>query len=369
MNKNSVPFVDLQAQNSQVAEIILESWKEILASAGFVGGKFVKEFENLFAKTCNVSQCVTVSSGTDALHAALFALDVSPGDEVILPANTFIATAEAVQNLGGVPVLADCENGTWNIDPHKVKDVLTPKTVGIIGVHLYGNPCNINALRKISDRNNLWLLEDAAQAYMATLNESQCGSLADIAAFSFYPGKNLGATGEGGAVTTDNEKLANKVRMYVNHGSNKKYYHETRGTNARMPALIAASLCAKMNKISEWTENRRMAATYYLENIANDNILLPHNSQSASPAWHLFVVHCKNRDQLATYLNNHGVSTGMHYPIPIHLQPQFAEYGYRPGDFPCAEFNASHCLSLPMFETITHEQLQYVVDLLNRFEA
>ena len=362
----NVPFVDLRAQNSQVKNQILQMWSEILDTAGFVGGKYVNQFEANFAKMCNTKHCIAVSSGTDALIAGLWAMGVEPGDEVIVPANTFIATVEAVQNLGAVPVLVDCNSGYWNIDSSLIRNAITDKTVGVIGVHLYGQPCDMNNLKSVCKENNIWLMEDSAQGHLATLDDDICGSIGDLAAFSFYPGKNLGATGEGGAVTTDSDEIAERVRMYISHGSKKKYHHVTHGTNARMSAVIAAGLCAKLDKIEEWTESRRQSAKKYLSEITNPDIRLPVIMEGTNPVWHLFVIHVNNRDRLLGYLNDLGISAGMHYPIPVHLQKQF-DGSYCEGDFPNSEYNAAHCLSIPMFETMTENQISYVVKALNEY--
>ena len=362
----NVPFVDLRAQNAQVKNEILEIWSEILDTAGFVGGKYVKQFEERFAEMCGAKHCIAVSSGTDALVAGLWGMGVKRGDEVIVPANTFIATAEAVQNLGAVPVLVDCNSDYWNIDPALVQEAITDKTVGVIGVHLYGQPCDMKGLRSVCTQNNIWLMEDSAQGHLATLDESTCGSIGDLAAFSFYPGKNLGATGEGGAVTTNSDEVAERVRMYISHGSKKKYHHVTHGTNARMSAVIAAGLCVKLNKIKEWTESRRENAKKYLSQITNPEIHLPAVMDGTNPVWHLFVIHVKNRDRLQNYLSDNGISSGMHYPIPVHLQKQFNGLNCE-GDFPNSEYNASHCLSIPMFETMTDEQISHVVKALNEY--
>ena len=362
----NVPFVDLRAQNAQVKNEILEIWSEILDTAGFVGGKYVKQFEERFAEMCGAKHCIAVSSGTDALVAGLWGMGVKRGDEVIVPANTFIATAEAVQNLGAVPVLVDCNSDYWNIDPALVQEAITDKTVGVIGVHLYGQPCDMKGLRSVCTQNNIWLMEDSAQGHLATLDESTCGSIGDLAAFSFYPGKNLGATGEGGAVTTNSDEVAERVRMYISHGSKKKYHHVTHGTNARMSAVIAAGLCVKLNKIKEWTESRRENAKKYLSQITNPEIHLPAVMDGTNPVWHLFVIHVKIRDRLQNYLSDNGISSGMHYPIPVHLLKQFNGLNCE-GDFPNSEYNASHCLSIPMFETMTDEQISHVVKALNEY--
>jgi dTDP-4-amino-4,6-dideoxygalactose transaminase len=365
----NVPFVDLRAQNAQVKNEIMEMWEDIIDTAGFVGGKYVAQFEERFAQMCGTKHCIAVSSGTDALVVGLWSLNVLPGDEIIVPANTFIATVEAVQNLGAVPVLVDCKLGTWNIDPAQVQSKITDRTVGMIGVHLYGQPCDMQALRDVCNENNMWLMEDSAQGHLATFNGLTCGSMGNIAAFSFYPGKNLGATGEGGAITTDNDELAHRARMYINHGSSKKYHHVTFGMNARMSSVIAAGLCAKLGKISEWTDNRRAVAKRYMSEIDNELIKLPEVLEGTNPVWHLFVVHCEARDELIQYLNDKGISAGMHYPIPVHLQKQMNGLGYMPGDFPASEFNASNCVSLPMFESLTDEQVTYVITSLNDFRG
>ena len=364
----NVPFVDLRKQNDQVKDEILEMWAEILDTAGFVGGKYVKQFEDQFAEMCNTKHCIAVSSGTDALVAGLWGLGVKPGDEIIVPANTFIATIEAIQNLGAIPILADCELQTWNIDVGKAREKITNKTVGIIGVHLYGQPCDMEWLRNVCNDNKIWLMEDAAQGHLATLDDEVCGSMGDVAAFSFYPGKNLGATGEGGAVTTGDAQVADRIRMYINHGSKLKYHHVTHGTNARMSSIIAAGLCAKLNKITEWTESRRYVAKQYLSKITNPLIELPQVDGGANPVWHLFVIHCETRDLLASYLSEKGIACGMHYPIPVHLQEQFSG-NHSKGDFPNSEFNASNCLSIPMFESMTKQQIAYVIDSLNEYNG
>lgn len=364
----NVPFVDLKKQNAQVKDEILEMWSEILDSAGFVGGKYVKQFENQFAQMCKSKHCITVSSGTDALIAGLWGLGVNPGDEIIVPANTFIATVEAVQNLGAIPVLVDCESQMWNINVSEVRKKITDKTVGVIGVHLYGQPCDMERLRTVCDDNQIWLMEDSAQGHLATLDGKTCGSMGDAAAFSFYPGKNLGATGEGGAVTTNNDKIAERIRMYISHGSKKKYHHITHGTNARMSSIIAAGLCAKLEKIEEWTESRRYVARQYLNKITNPLIELPQVANGTNPVWHLFVIHCETRDILATYLNEKGIASGMHYPIPVHLQEQF-DGSHTRGDFPHAEFNADNCLSIPIFESMTNQQIGYVIDVINEYKV
>jgi len=356
-----IPFLDLKTQHQNLKEEILQAWSDILEDGWFVGGPWVEKFETEFAEMCDVKHCVSVSSGTSALIVALRSLGVQPGDEVILPANTFVATAESVVLAGAKPVLVDCQPGTWNIDVDAVKGAITSRTVGVIGVHLYGQPFDVKSLKKITEENNLWLLEDAAQAHFATLDGEVCGSLADIAAFSFYPGKNLGSTGEGGAVLTNNADLFKRAKKIRAHGSEKKYYHELMGANYRLPAIMAAGLQIKLKHILDWTESRRRNANLYLELLKDTKgIKLPEILDGANPVWHLFVIHVQDSIKLAEILKTKGIATGFHYPIPVHLQPSFDFLGHERGDFPNAEYNSKHCLSLPMFPELTEEQIKYV---------
>lgn len=360
-----IPFLDLKTQHQKLKEEILEAWGGILETGWFVGGPWVEKFETEFAKMCQVDHCVSVSSGTSALIVALNALNIQPNDEVIMPANTFVATAEAVVLAGGTPVLVDCQWGTWNIDSDAVKRAITPRTAGIIGVHLYGQPCDIDSLKEITKMNDLWLLEDAAQSHFATYKNKLCGSLGDIAAFSFYPGKNLGSAGEGGAVVTNNTKLIKRAKKIREHGSEKKYYHELMGSNYRMPAVMAASLQIKLKYILEWTKSRRKNADLYLELLKDiKNIEIPSISDWANPVWHLFVLHVENSQEIANSLKDKGIATGFHYPIPIHLQPSFQFLGYKKGDFPNTEYNAEHCLSLPMFPELKETEIRYICEEL-----
>jgi len=363
-----IPFVDLKPQHKQIKKQLLEAWEGIIDCTGFVGGPWLEKLETGFASLCDARECIGVSSGTDALEVAIRALGVSPGDEIILPANTFVATAEAVLLAGAVPVLVDCKHGTWNIDPDSVKEALTDRTVGVIGVHLYGQPCDMDSLRTITADSDLWLLEDSAQAHLATYKGAPCGSLGDASAFSFYPGKNLGATGEGGAVTTNDATLATRMRELRNHGSSVKYIHKTLGNNSRLSSVIAAGLAIKLDYIADWTNSRRKNAALYMDLLADTpGLVLPTVEDFANPVWHLFVVHLDNPKEAQAYLQANGVASGFHYPIPLHLQELFAErYGVR-GQFPNAEYNASHCLSLPMYAELSAEQINQVCATLKKY--
>ena len=363
-----IPFVDLKPQHRQIKERLLAAWEEIIDCTGFVGGPWVDRFETEFAELCGATECVSVSSGTDALEVALRALGVESGDEVILPANTFVATAEAVMLVGAVPVLVDCKWGTWNIDPDGVQAAITDRTVGIIGVHLYGQPCDMDALKEIAEARNLWVLEDSAQAHLATYKGAPCGSLGDAAAFSFYPGKNLGATGEGGAVTTSSPELNSLMRQIRNHGSSQKYVHNILGNNSRLASVQAAALAIKLEHISEWTQQRCRNATIYLEQLADvPGLVLPVVEDWANPVWHLFVVHVDNPKDAQEYLRENGVSSGFHYPTPLHLQEVLSDrYGIE-GQFPAAEYNASRCLSLPMYAELSEDQILKVCQVLKNY--
>lgn len=363
----NVPFLDLRAQHAPLKDEIMAAWSNILDTCGFVGGPHVAGFEAAFAEACGVKHAVTLSTGTDALILPLKALGVGHGDEVILPANTFFATAEGVSQVGATPVFVDCLQGTWNIDPDAIAAAVTPKTVGVIGVHLYGQPFDYDAVKSVADAHGLWVMEDSAQGHLATYKGRKCGSLGVGAGFSFYPGKNLGATGEGGAFTTDDEDFAKHVRMLRDHGSSKKYHHELVGYNARLPSVMAAALEIKLKHLPAWTAARRANAERYLGNLAGvANITAPVQAEWADSAWHLFVVHVADQQGVNAKLREAGVGVGMHYPVPVHLQPAYRDLGYSAGAFPNAEYNGSHCVSLPMFAELTDAQIDYVCEQLDR---
>lgn len=360
-----VPFLDLKAQHAPIKDEILAAWAEVLDTAGFVGGKHVTGFETEFAAACGTTHAVAVSNGTEALVLALRALGCGPGDEVIIPANTFIATAEAVSIVGAVPVFVDCLRGTWNIDPDAIAPAISPATRGVIGVHLYGQPFDVDACQRVCDQHNLWLMEDNAQGVLATYKGRTTGSLGRMAGTSFYPGKNLGACGEGGAVMTSDGQLDAMVRKLREHGQAAKYYHDVVGTNARLASVQAAALRVKLRHLPEWTAARRHNAARYLANLNHvGGVELPQVADFAEPVWHLFVVHVDNRDAVLGQLQSVGVSAALHYPVACHLQKAYAHLGYTVGRFPNAEFNAAHCLSLPMFPELTEAQIDYVCEQL-----
>ena len=357
----NVPFLDLRAQHAPLKDEILETWADILDTCGFVGGPYHAAFEADFAAACGAANCITCSTGTDALILALRGLDCGPGDEVIVPANTFIATAEAVSAVGATPVFVDALDGTWNIDPDAAAAAVNSATVGIIGVHLYGQPFDVDAVQAVCDRHGLWLMEDSAQAHLATYKGKTTGSLAGSACFSFYPGKNLGAPGEGGAYLTNDDALFKKVSMIRDHGQPKKYMHQYAGYNMRMPAPMASALGIKLKHLADWTASRQRNAAAYIERLSGiDGIRVPEEPEWASSVYHLFVLHLADRDRILEALKEHEVFCGLHYPVPCPHQPCYTDLGYQRGQFPVAEYNASNCLSLPMFAELTEAQVDHV---------
>ncbi len=336
---------------------------EIIFSSRFVGSKYVKEFEDNFAKYLSVKHCVAVNSGTSALYLALMALGVKECDEVILPVNTFIATAEAVSLLRAKPVFVDIDEKTYNIDAKKVKEAITDKTKVIIPVHLYGQCCNMDEIKEIAEKHDLYVLEDACQAHGAEYKGKKAGSLGDIAAFSFYPAKNLGAFGEGGAVATNDGELAEKIRMLRDHGSKQKYYHEIIGGNFRMDEIQGAALSTKLKFLDKWNNMRREAAKLYNE-LLDGVVTTPYEAPYNKHIYHLYVIRVKNRDKVMEYLYSQGVYTGIHYPVPIHLQKAYSFMNIAKGAFPIAEKAAEEILSLPMFPYITEDEICYVVERL-----
>ncbi len=366
----NVPFLDLRAQHAPLKDEILGLWAEILDTAGFVGGPHVAGLEAEFAAACDAKHALAVSNGTEALVVALQGLGIRHGDEVILPANTFFATAEAVWLVGARPRLVDCLPGTWNIDPAAAAAAVNDRTVGIIGVHLYGQPFDADAIAAVAARHNLWWMEDSAQGHLATYKGRKTGSLGHVTGFSFYPGKNLGATGEGGAVTTMDAALARKMKLFRDHGSEVKYHHEIMGTNARLSSVLAAALRVKLRHLPAWTEaRRRHAASYQARLQGVPGLRLPEVPAFADPVWHLYVVHVEDREAVAKALGEAGIGTGYHYPVALHLQPAMAYLGHKAGEFPVSEDNAAHCLSLPMFAELTDAQIEHVCTTLRRVVA
>jgi dTDP-4-amino-4,6-dideoxygalactose transaminase len=364
-----VPFLDLPLQIRTLKAEIDAALAGVLAHGGFILGPELAAFESEWATACRVSHAVGVASGTDALHLIIRALGIGPGDEVVIPANTFIATAEAVSHSGAKPVLADNRIEDYLIDPAAVEAAITPRTRAIIPVHLYGQPADMDRLAAIATKNGLTLIEDAAQAHGATLSDGRrCGSLGLAAAFSFYPAKNLGAFGDAGAVTTNDKDLARRVGLLRNLGSTLKYHHEVIGFNSRLDTLQAAVLSVKLRHLEAWNEARRTAVGWYRAALAGcPGLVLPAESPwTGRHAYHLFVVRVleKDRDGVGRALADRGIQTVVHYPVPVHLQNAYASLGQRPGAFPSAELAAGTILSLPLFPEITPFQVEHVADCL-----
>jgi dTDP-4-amino-4,6-dideoxygalactose transaminase len=361
-----VPLVDLQAQYRSIKNEIDQAMASVINDAGFVGGKYVKQFEEEFAAFCVAKHCIGVGNGTDALFIALRSLGVGKGDEVITAANSFIATSEAITMAGAKVVFVDCDSRTYNIDIKKISSAITPRTKAIIPVHLYGQPADLAALQTIAREHDLLLVEDAAQAHGAEFEGKRVGSFGDMACFSFYPGKNLGAYGDGGAIVTNNEELAMKCRMFGNHGRVKKYDHEFEGVNSRLDGLQAAILSVKLRHLEEWTKKRREIAQIYSELLKNSEVMTPVEAVGVKHIYHLYVVRIPQRDAVQAVLKAKGIETGIHYPIPLpHLQA-YRYLGHTSEDFPVTTKYSREILSLPMYPELSEDQIEYVCHLLRK---
>jgi dTDP-4-amino-4,6-dideoxygalactose transaminase len=363
-----VPFVNLQAQHRALAAQIRVAVDEVLTDCNFILGRQVREFEQAFAAYVGVAHAVGVSNGLDALRIALAALEIGPGDEVIVPANTYIATALAVSAVGARVILVDCDPSTFNIDPARLERAITPRTRVIIPVHLTGQPADMAPILEIAEHHGLQVLEDAAQAHGAQYHGQRCGSMGVAGCFSFYPAKNLGAAGDGGMIVTRNEKLARQVRKLSNYGEVVKYQHTEKGANARLDTLHAAILGIKLPHLDDWNRARERNAQRYRERLVRiSGVGLQGVLPQGTHVYHLFMVQVARRDALREFLQERGVQTGIHYPTPIHLQPAYTDHGWRKGDFPVAEELASRIVSLPMFPELSGEQIDYVCDQVAEF--
>ena len=363
----SIPFHDLKQQHHLIKAEIEEAIGRVCSDTAFSGGKYVEAFEAAFAKHYGAGSAAAVNSGTSALHLALIALGIKPGDEVIVPANTFIATAWAVAYVNARPIFADCDADTWEIDPQDVSNKITDRTRAIIGVHLYGQPFDIDRILKIAKEHGLGLIEDCAQAHGARYKGKYVGGFGEMGCFSFYPGKNLGAYGEGGAVVSNQSSYIDRIKKLRNHGSSIRYQHEEIGFNMRMDGIQAAVLSVKLRHLDAWNQRRKDIARQYRSGIKNPKIKLQRRPEWAEPVHHLFVVTTEDRNSLIEHLKKAGISTALHYPIPCHLQKAFAHLGYRKGDLPNAEYLAEHCVSLPMFPELTDEQVSRVIAAMNDY--
>jgi dTDP-4-amino-4,6-dideoxygalactose transaminase len=363
-----IPCLDLKGQHQQVkAEIFEAAFEKVYEKTAFSGGPFVEEFEKILRNMLKTAYALGVSNGTTALHLAMLALGIGAGDEVIIPANTFIATAWGVSHAGAIPVFVDCTADSWEIDASKIEEKITSKTKAIIGVHLYGQPFDIDAVKAICDKHNLFLVEDAAQAQGARYKGKTVGGFGEMACFSFYPGKNLGACGEAGGITTNNEAYVKHIQSLRNHGMMIRYYHDEVGYNYRMGGLEAASLTVKLCYLESWNNRRRAIAKRYLSEIKNDKIKMQTQPDFADSVFHLFVVTTEKKEEFCQYLTDNNIIPAFHYPIPCHLQKAYSNLGHKVGDFPNSEYLAAHCISLPMFAELTDEQVKHVINVINKY--
>lgn len=363
----NIPLVDLKAQYNNIKKDVNLSIEKVLESAHYILGEEVEQFEKEFARFSESKFAVGVSSGLSALELGMRALRIGPGDEVITPVNSFIASSSAISFTGAKPVLVDCDENTFNIDVQKIEEKISKKTKALMPVHLYGRSAEMDQILEIAKKYNLMVIEDACQAHGASFKNNRVGSFGAIAAFSFYPGKNLGAYGDGGAITTNDEKTALKLKHMRNYGQTQKYHHDYLAWNSRLDAIQAAVLSIKLKYIDKWNKARRKNALIYNRLLQNLPIIIPKMPTDSSHVFHLYVIRYKKRDNLAKYLNSKGISTGLHYPVPIHLQKAYNQLGYKKGDFPIAEKLASEILSLPMYPELTNSQIEYIGEQIKRF--
>ncbi|RMF92204.1 MAG: DegT/DnrJ/EryC1/StrS family aminotransferase [Candidatus Schekmanbacteria bacterium] len=373
-----VPFTDLNAQYQSIKNKIEKAISAVIENSSFIMGEEVEQFEKEFAHFCETKYAVGVGSGTDALYLALKSCGIEEGKKVITVPNTFIATTEAITLAGGKILFTDIDEKSFNIDPQKLEDVLkkekkkhsasNPFPSALIVVHLYGTPAEMNSICRLADKYELKVIEDAAQAHGAKYKGKTAGSICDAGAFSFFPGKNLGAYGDGGAVTTNNPQIAEYIKMARNHGRKEKYIHQFEGINSRLDTIQAAVLRVKLSFLKDWNERRREIAKKYLANLKDiEELTLPEVYKDIDSVYHLFVLRHRKRDKLREYLAKKGITTGIHYPIPLHLQPAYKHLGYKKGDFPVTEKIAEEILSLPVYPEMTDEMINYVSDTIHKF--
>lgn len=364
----NIPFVSFEPMHNEIDEDIRKKFDKVLTSNCFIKGEEVEQFEKEYADFCMTKSSIGCGTGLDALYLILKALGVGTGDEIIIPANTFIATALAVSYVGATPVLVDANISTYTIEPALIEERITDRTKAIIAVHLYGRPCDMDAIFNIAKKYNLVILEDAAQAHGALYKGKKVGSLGYAAGFSFYPGKNLGALGDGGAITCQDEQFAKKIKMLGNYGSREKYVHKYLGTNSRLDEMQAAFLRVKLQKLNKWNEFRGKVADRYINEIKNPLVKLPFPSDATyRNVWHIFSIRCKNRDNLKEYLKRNKIETMIHYPTPIHMHQAYECLNIKEGAYPISEEIAKTELSLPMYYGITEKEVSYVIDIINAY--
>jgi dTDP-4-amino-4,6-dideoxygalactose transaminase len=363
-----VPFVDLKAQYQNIKPEIDAAIKSVIADTAFVRGKYVAEFEKAYADKCGVKHCISVANGTDAIYITLKALGIGPGDEVITVANSWISTSETITQTGAKVVFVDIEPDYFTIDISKIEEKITSHTKAIIPVHLFGQPAEIDSIKRICDEHNFYLIEDCAQAHFASYKGQLVGTFGIAGTFSFYPGKNLGAYGDAGAIITNDDELADKMRMFANHGALKKHHHEIEGVNSRMDGLQAAILSVKLYYIDEWNRKRYQNALFYNELLVNvDGVITPKIRPSASHIFHLYVIRTKKRDKLQKYLKEQGIATAIHYPTALPFLRAYKYLGHKPGDFQVAYQYQDEILSLPMYPELSNSAIAFVSEQIREF--
>ena len=364
----NIPFASFVPMHEEIRKDLDAAFKKVVDKSYFIQGEECEKFEEEYAAYCGTKYCVGVATGLDAIYLILKALDIKAGDEVIVPSNTYIATALAVSFTGAMPVFVEPVIDTYNIDVTRIEEKITEKTKAIIAVHLQGRAADMEAINAIAKKHGLYVLEDAAQAHGARYKGQRVGALSDAAAWSFYPGKNLGALGDGGCITTNNKQIADKVRALGNYGSDYKYHHIYQGPNSRLDEMQAAFLRVKLPHLDRWNEARRRIAEAYLSGINNPLIKLPlATSEDYEHIYHVFVIRCDRRDELEKYLRDNGIGTVKHYPVPMHLQKAYEELHIQEGELPIAEEISKTVLSIPMYYGMSDEEVAYVIDSLNRF--
>lgn len=363
----NISLVDLKAQYKTIKPEINSAIKNILESTHFILGEEVEDFEKKFAKYSDSKYGIGVGSGLNALELGMRALGIGKGDEVLTPVNSFIASSSAISFTGAKPVLVDCDENSFNIDPKRVEEKITKKTKAIMPVHLYGRPAEMDQILKIAKKHNLMVFEDACQAHGAKYKGKRVGSLGNFGAFSFYPGKNLGAYGDGGMVTTNDSKLAEKISQMRNYGQTVKYHHDYLAWNSRLDSIQAAILEVKLKNLDKWNKSRKKVAQIYNKLLKGLPIIAPSIPEESDHVFHLYVIRFEKRDDLAQYLTTKGIATGLHYPIPIHLQKAYKDLGHKKGDFPISEKLASEILSLPIYPELKDSQVEFISENIKKF--
>lgn len=362
-----IPFVSFKPLEKEIRADLDAAYKRVVDRSWYIEGEEDSNFEKEFAAYCGTKYCVGCGNGLDSLMLSLKALGVSSGDEVIIPSNTYIATALAVTYVGATPVFVEPDIRTFNIDPSRIEEKISSRTRAIMPVHLYGQPVDMDPIMDIAKKHNLFVVEDCAQAHGALYKGKKIGSFGDAAGFSFYPGKNLGALGDAGATLTNSDEIAKKVRAYGNYGSDYKYHHIYKGNNSRLDELQAAFLSVKLKLLDKINDDRRATAKKLLDGIDNDNIILPYVMPDVKPVWHIFGVRCQEREKLEEHLQKHNIGFNKHYPIPMHLQGAYADLGIKKGELPIAEEISATELSLPMYYGMTDDEVNYLIEVINKF--